>query len=232
MISENWQLRIGNWKPSATAAVIFDMDGVIVDSEPYHERAFRDIFGQMGYGESHGMRFADYYGKSDVALWRDFVARHAPPQPLEELIAWKQRHFLELLKADAPIFDGLPELVLQLGARFKLAVASGSQHAVIDEVLAMQDLRRHFAAVVSVQDVPRGKPAPDVFLCAADQLGLPPRSCCVIEDSVAGVQGARAAGMAVIAITTSFGADALRDAGADHVVERHEEVSRLLLPQV
>ena len=68
------------------AAVIFDMDGVIVDSEPLHERAFLEIFAEMGYAANHGIEFRDYYGRSDRALWEDFIARHRPPQPLAELI--------------------------------------------------------------------------------------------------------------------------------------------------
>src|SRR6185295_5576236 len=191
------------------SAIIFDMDGVIVDSEPYHERAFRDVFAEMGYGETHGFHFPDYYGHSDEALWRDFVAKHKPPQPFAELVAWKQRHFLDILKKDEPIFEGLPDLVEKLAARYRLAVASGSSHPVIDSVLAMKGLRRYFPVVVSVQDVSRGKPAPDVFLRAAELLGVKPVECCVIEDSVAGVQGALAAGMEVIGITNSFSAEKL-----------------------
>ncbi len=211
------------------SAIIFDMDGVIVDSEPYHERAFREIFAEMGYGDSHGVHFPDYYGRSDVALWRDFVAKHSPPQPFDELVEWKQRHFLKILKADEPIFESLPELVAKLAERYKLAVASGSMHPVIDEVLAMRNLRRHFPVVVSVQDVARGKPAPDVFLRAAELLGVSPAECCVIEDSVAGVQAARAAGMSVIGITNSFAREALVHAGATHVVGTYEEIEKLLL---
>ena len=66
------------------------MDGVIVDSEPLHEKAFQVVFEEMGYGQTHGFHFPDYYGRSDKALWLDFIARHSPPQPFDELMAWKQ----------------------------------------------------------------------------------------------------------------------------------------------
>lgn len=211
------------------SAVIFDMDGVIVDSEPRHERAFREVFHEMGYGETHGMDFPLYYGRSDRALWVDFIAKHQPPWSLEELAEWKQRRFLEIIRHEQPIFAGLPELVDQLALRYKLAVASGSFHPVIDEVLGMRNLRRYFPVVVSVQDVPRGKPAPDVFLRAAELLGVPAGECCVIEDSAAGVEAGLAAGMAVIAITNSLSADKL--SRATRVVQTYEQILRLLIEQ-
>lgn len=208
-------------------AVIFDMDGVIVDSEPAHERAFREIFHEIGYGETHGMEFAEYYGRSDRALWLDFIEKHRPIHSLDELAQWKQRRFLEMIKQDQPIFESLPELVEKLSRRYKLAVASGSFHPVIDEVLAIKNLRQFFPVVVSAQDVVHGKPAPDIFLRAAELLQIRTNACCVIEDSAAGVEAALAAGMKVIAITNTLVADRL--SRATHVVASYEEIERLLL---
>lgn len=208
-------------------AVIFDMDGVIVDSEPRHERAFREVFAEMGYAGTHGIEFQAYYGRSDRALWQDFVDRHQPPQPIDELIAWKQRRFLEILREDQPLFADAPGLVADLSASYLLALASGSLHPVIDAVLEMGGLRRFFPVIVSSQDVARGKPAPDIFLRAAERMGVAPGECCVIEDAAAGVEAARAAGMATIAITNSLPADRL--ARADHVVSSYSEIRALLL---
>lgn len=207
--------------------IIFDMDGVIVDSEPRHELAFREVFEQMGYGHSHGMDFTSYYGRSDRALWIDFIEKHKPQLSLDELVAWKQRRFLEILERDQPIFETLPELVERLSRQYRLAVASGSYHPVIDAVLALKDLRRFFPVVVSVQDVAHGKPAPDVFFRAAELMGVRAGSCCVIEDSAAGVEAALAAGMLVIAITNTLPATKLNR--ATHVVSSYEEIDRLLL---
>ncbi len=209
------------------SAVIFDMDGVIIDSEPRHERAFLDVFEQMGYGQTHGIRFQEYIGRSDRAVWLDFIAAHNPKWTLEELTAWKENHLIELIRRDQPIFDGLPELVAKLASHYRLAVASGSVHPVIDEVLAMKSLRRFFPVVVSIQDVTKGKPAPDIFLRAAALLGVEPATCCVIEDSAAGVTAARAAGMTAIAITNSLPAEKL--AHATHIVRTYEEIERLLV---
>lgn len=209
--------------------VIFDMDGVIVDSEPRHEQAFREVFHEMGYGENHGIEFSQYLGKSDRALWVDFIELHKPAHTLEYLTDWKQRRFLEIIQQEQPIFEDLPELLQRLTARYKLGLASGSLHPVIDAVLAMKSLRQFFQALVSVQDVERGKPAPDVFLRAAELLGVATGACCVIEDSAAGVEAALAAGMQVIAITNSLPAERL--ARAHHVVKSYREIDQLLLPQ-
>ena len=216
--------------PSARAprAVIFDMDGVIVDSEPRHEQAFMEIFAEMGYADSHGIHFPDYYGRSDRALWLDFIARHQPPQPLDELIDWKQNRLIDILRKEQPIYPAIPGLVERLAAVYPMAVASGSMHRVIDAVLEMQGLRQHFRSVVSVQDVGRGKPAPDVFLKAAETLSVDPRDCWVIEDSAAGVEAAVTAGMTAIAITNSLPADRLRQ--AHYVVRDYATVEALLLP--
>ncbi|NBR87854.1 MAG: HAD family phosphatase [Verrucomicrobia bacterium] len=213
---------------SKFSAVIFDMDGVIIDSEPRHERAFMDVFEQMGYGQTHGIQFEHYLGRSDRAVWVDFIAKHNPKWTLDELTAWKQNHLIEIIRREQPIFDGLPELVAKVAALYPMAVASGSVHRVIEEVLAMKSLRRFFPVVVSVQDVAHGKPAPDIFLRAAALLGVEPTRCCVIEDSAAGVTAARAAGMTAIAITNTLPAEKLTH--AHHVVRTYEEIERLLLP--
>src|SRR5438132_10016795 len=208
-------------------AVIFDMDGVIVDSEPLHERAFLEVLEEIGYGRSHGIDFPAYYGMSDLVVWRDFMARHRPPQSLEELLARKEEKFTALLQREEPIFDGLPELLEKLSPRYSLALASGSRHPTIDAVLAMRGLRRFFRAVVSSEDVARGKPAPDIFLRAAGLLGVAPPDCCVIEDSAAGVDAALAAGMTVFAITNSLPPEKL--ARATRVVGTYQEIERWLL---
>jgi HAD superfamily hydrolase (TIGR01509 family) len=209
-------------------AIIFDMDGVIIDSEPFHEKVYRQLFEEMGYGDTHGVDFSAYYGKSDQALLTDFIARHQLPHSLEALAALKQSRFIDLIRREEPIFSGLPELVETLASRYRLAVASGSRHPVIAEVLAMKGLRRHFPVVVSVEDVAQPKPAPDVFLRAAHLLGLAPETCCVIEDATVGVTAARRAGMGVIAITNSLPREQLSH--ADRIVESYGEIGQWLAP--
>ena len=208
-------------------AVIFDMDGVIVDSEPRHERAFLEVVHEIGYGETHGVRWADWVGRSDHELWLDFVARHQPAQSLEQLLKMKRDRVVEIIRREEPVFAGLAELVENLSRVCKLGLASGSERPVVEAVLSLQDLRRFFSATVTASDIKRGKPAPDIFLRAAELLGIGAADCWVIEDSKPGVAAARAAGMRVIAITNTHPAHELRP--ATRVVANYAEIERFLL---
>ena len=206
-------------------AVIFDMDGVIVDSEPIHEMSFLELWQEMGYGDNHGIHFPDFYGRSDRVLWETFIEKHHPPQPIEELLGLREEQLVQMLRDKQPIFDGIPTLVRRLAKHLPLAVASGSVHRIINEVLAMRDLRRYFCCTASSEDVANSKPQPDVFLLAAERLNVKPASCCVIEDTVAGVIAGKAAGMTVMGITNTFKSEALGQAGADHVYQSYSAIS-------
>ncbi|MGH7972612.1 MAG: HAD family hydrolase [Limisphaerales bacterium] len=212
----------------APEAVIFDMDGVIVDSEPRHESAFLEVVREIGYADTLQLDFADYVGRSDHELWVDFIARHKPRHTLDELLEMKRRRILEIIRREQPLFEGLPSLVRKLAGAYRLGVASGSERVVVDEVLRLEKLCDSFRCVVTAGDVPRGKPAPDIFLRAAQLLKVSPGDCWVIEDSKPGVSAGLAAGMRVIAITNTHPANEL--GRAHHVVSTYAEIERLLIP--
>lgn len=155
-------------------AVLFDLDGDLIDSEPRHLTAFEEVFAELIPGRAHGLHLPAYIGRSDRAVWDDFIAAHQPAQSLAELTTIKQQRVIQLFHRDQPIFPEVPGLVAALAEKYLLAVASGSVHAVIREVLSLQGLARHFRTVASVEDVGRSKPAPDVFLHAAKKLGVNP----------------------------------------------------------
>lgn len=208
-------------------AVIFDMDGVIVDSEPRHEQAFLDVVNELGFAGRHGLHFADYVGRSDKELWVDFVNRNRPRQPLEELLAMKRQRVIEILRREKPLFPGLTELVQALAPQYKLGLASGSERLVVDEVLRLDGLAQSFRISVSGSDVTIGKPNPEIFLKTARLLGVDPERCWVIEDSKPGIAAGIAAGMRVIAIANTHPPEQL--AHAHHVVTRYDEIRALLL---
>ena len=203
------------------------MDGVIVDSEPRHERAFLEVVREIGDGDNHGFKFADFIGRTDQDLWAAFVARHRPAQTLDQLLAMKRERMLEIIRDERPLFGELPGLVEKLALSYRLAIASGSERPVIEAVLALERLRRFFPVVVSAAEVKRGKPAPDIFLRAAELLEVAPAQCWVIEDSKPGVAAGLAAGMRVIAITNTHPASELTQ--ANKVVTSYAEIGRLLL---
>lgn len=210
-------------------AVIFDMDGVIVDSEPRHERAFLQVVHEIGHGEDHGVEWEHYVGRRDQDLWIDFMARHQPPHSLDELLARKRAHVLEIIRAEQPLFSGLPQLVRKLAERVPLALASGSERQIVDEVLKLDGLRQYFRVTVSGSDITRGKPDPQIFLQTAELLGVAPEDCWVIEDSKPGIAAALAARMRVIAIANTHPPEELQAATA--VARTYVEIERLLLPE-
>ncbi len=207
-------------------AVIFDMDGVIVNSEPRHKQAYLEVCEQIGYGSSHGFIFEDYVGRPDIDLWTDFLNRHRPKQTLDELLRLKRNLIIDWIRTGNPLFDGITDLLKSLSQKYILGLASGSERPVVNEVLKVQNLGRYFRATVSANETTRGKPDPETFLKAAALLNVPPGDCCVIEDSMPGVAAGLAAGMRVIAITNTHPADDL--SRATHVVNTYGEIERLL----
>ena len=180
-------------------AVVFDMDGVLIDSEPVWERVRRKLVA------SYGGRWAD--GAQDrmmgmsTAEWsaylsEDFGLRLAPPRVAELVIAAMAAEY----QAHLPLLPGAVDAVRELSARWPLAVASSAPRSLIAAVLDASGLRPAFTAAVSSEEVPRGKPAPDVYLEAAARLGVPAASCAAVEDSANGLRSAAAAGLAVIAV--------------------------------
>ena len=210
------------------SAIIFDMDGVIVDSEPLHQKAFETLFEELGKKHDHGIVFQDYYGRSDGALLRDFIDKHKLPNELEALSARKLKYFLGYLRERRPVFKELQVLIPELAQRYKLAIATSSDHHVADVVMEISGLGPHFQLIVAREDVRFPKPDPEVYFTTARKLGVRPSTCCVIEDSAHGVRAAKMAGMTCIGLTTSLPPEKL--SRADHIARNYEDVRRLLLP--
>jgi HAD superfamily hydrolase (TIGR01509 family) len=180
------------------AAVIFDMDGVLLDSEPVHEEVAQALLAECGVAAVSG---ATYVGMTTRDSFTRICRELALPHDPAELDARYTARVIPLLRRHAVPLPGVPDVPLALKARgLPLAVGSSSRLDVIEATLAGLGVRSIFDAVVSAADLPRGKPAPDVFLEAARRLGVAPEACVVIEDSEHGVQAARAAGMRCVAI--------------------------------
>ncbi len=181
-------------------AVVFDMDGVLVDSEPLHLRATQATLGARGasYSERDNRAF---FGATDIELLRVLRILFDLPDPTTALVEAKTAHLIALIRAEARPLPGVPDVPLGLRARgVPLALATASRRPVIQAILETVGLGRTFDAVVSGDEVARGKPAPDGFLMAARRLGVPPEQCLVVEDSRNGVLAGKAAGMVVAAV--------------------------------
>jgi HAD superfamily hydrolase (TIGR01509 family) len=180
-------------------AVVFDLDGVLLDSEHVWDEVRETLARERG-GRWHERAQAEMMGMSSVEWSRymhDVIGLAEPP---EEIDAEVVRRLLERYAQELPLVDGAVAAVRGLEGAFRLALASSSNRRVIDAVLAQARLADAFETTVSSEEVARGKPAPDVFLEAARRLGVPAARCAAVEDSGNGIRAAHAAGMRVVAI--------------------------------
>jgi HAD superfamily hydrolase (TIGR01509 family) len=183
----------------AIEAVVFDLDGVLVDSEHVWDAARRELAAERGRPWPEPAT-RDMMGMSSLEWSRYMHDRVGLPEPPEEISAEVVRRLEEIYRRELPLVDGAAEAVERLAERWPLGLASSSNRELIDLVLELSRLARYFRVTISSEEVPRGKPAPDVYLEAARRLGVAPARCAAVEDSENGIRSAKAAGMHVLAI--------------------------------
>jgi HAD superfamily hydrolase (TIGR01509 family) len=201
-----------------TEAVVFDLDGVLIQSEEVWDTV-RERFTREQGGRYDAEIQRAMMGMSSTE-WSRFLHETAgiphSPQQINDAVV---RLMLEAYAEHLPLIDGAIDAVQRLSGTFPLGLASSSNRQLIDAVLAAAGLEQYFAATVSSEEVARGKPAPDVYLEAARRLGVEPTSCAAVEDSHGGIRSAKAAGMRVIAIpNASYPPDDASLAQADVVL--------------
>ena len=207
------------------AAVVFDLDGVIIASE----EVWDEVRGR--YVVERGGRYDAEVQRAMMGMssteWSRYLHEQAGVVDEPEAInAEIVRRMLDAYRERLPLIPGAVEAVRRLAVRWPIGLASSSNRALIDAVLAESGLAPSFRATVSSEEVPRGKPAPDVWLEAARRLGVEPAACVAVEDSHSGIRSARAAGMGVVAIPNPSyppGDDALAE--ADLVLASVEELT-------
>jgi HAD superfamily hydrolase (TIGR01509 family) len=206
-------------------AVVFDMDGVLIQSEEVWDEIRERYVTELG-------------GRYDAEVQRAMMGMSSPewsrylhetagvphePQAINDEVV---QRMLAAYRDHLPLIDGARDAVKRLAGRYPLAVASSSNRPLIDTVLDVAGLAPYFKATVSSEEVARGKPAPDVYLEAARRLGADPHRCAAIEDSHGGIRSAKAAGMRVVAIPNpSYPPDDESLAQADVVVRSLEELT-------
>jgi HAD superfamily hydrolase (TIGR01509 family) len=182
-----------------TDAVVFDLDGLLLDTEQVWDEVREQLVRERG-GRWHDRAQADMMGMSSREWSRylhDELGLEEPPEELNRLVVERME---ERYREALPLVDGAVEAVRRIGARWPLGLASSSNRPLIDLALEEMGVADLFRATVSSEEVERGKPAPDVYLEAARRLGVPPERAAAIEDSGAGIRSAKHAGMRVIAI--------------------------------
>ncbi|HUW07488.1 MAG TPA: HAD family phosphatase [Williamwhitmania sp.] len=183
-------------------AVIFDMDGVIVDSEPLHKEVEREMFTEFGMTISPEQQHR-FTGTSNAGMWAQLKAEFKLPKELGYYVAIKEERYLKALAANGSVslIPGAEELLKSLyNYGVPIALASSSSLTNIDLVLRKFSIGTYFKALASGEEVALAKPNPAVFLLAAQRLGVNPSNCVVIEDSTNGVLAAKAAGMACVGL--------------------------------
>jgi len=194
--------------------VIFDMDGLLVDSEPIQARSFNIVLARYGIHLAD-CDFEELVGQTTEENFRTLKKRFSLPETVEELLAAKEEAYRELVPRELLPRPGAPELVAELAeAGVKLAIASSSPCVDVRLCLDAVGLAERFPTVVTADDVEHAKPAPDLYLLASDRLGLSTDRCVAFEDSGSGVVAATAAGIRCFAVP--------------HIFTKHHDFSRAI----
>jgi len=211
--------------------VIFDLDGVLVDTGWAHKQAWYDLAEKEGFRMSDEF-FYSTFGMQNYQIIPMLLGRDVVADKVNRLSQWKEQRYRELISDKLALPKGAKILLDELKNRgFLLAVGSSAPRDNLNLVLERLGLQDYFDACVTGEEVVEGKPAPETFLKAAQKLVLPPHRCVVVEDAVQGVEAGKAAGMSVVAVTTTRDRAAL--AAADIVAEslgelKAEDFERLL----
>ena len=183
-----------------SGAVIFDMDGVLVDTEPIHMEVEQQIFNELGIRVSLSYH-QTFVGRSSREMWEEIILNFGLPHAVSALSERKREVYLDHLEnlPELPLIPGVRLLLEQLkDQNKKLALASSSAMPNIQYITQRTGLDSFFDIMVSGNDLPKSKPDPAIFIQAAELLNIPPDKCVVVEDAMAGVKAAKAAGMQCI----------------------------------
>jgi beta-phosphoglucomutase len=210
----------------APSALIFDMDGVLVDSEPLHKRAKELAFGKLGIELSEEV-YDSYKGRPDETMLPEILHERGGMERLAELSRLK-REFYESIEHEQQAVPGAVEFVGWAKSRYRIALATSATPRNRGAALERLGIGDAFEVIVDHGRRLRPKPDPEVFLMAMRELGIGAVDCWIVEDSLNGIVAGKAAGCVTIGITTTFDAEKLAAAGADVVIESLAELRRVL----
>jgi sugar-phosphatase len=215
-------------------AVIFDMDGLLIDSEPFWHNAHKSVLRQFGHSVSE-QQLRNVAGKKTIEIARHWCTHYAiVGQTPETITSQIFDMVIHDIQRDGTLMPGAEELIKMLKAQnIIMAIASSSPEVIIDVVVKKFKIAPYMTAIHSATDEGRGKPFPDVFIATATSLTTEPKACLVLEDSLNGVKAAKAAGMKCIAVPEEgYDKEAYEAAKPDLIVESLEEVSALTIKEM
>ena len=213
--------------------VIFDMDGVIVDSEQVYQEIEKKLYDELALpvtSEEHRR----FIGTSERSMWRYMKDKYKFGPKADDMVEEERKRFLELLEDQGriPAMEGIHDLIFMLDQNnIRMWVASSSTRIIIDRVLQNLNIQKYFTGVVSGDEVDSSKPAPDIFLLTAEKAGIQASQCLVIEDSENGIIAARTAGMKVVGLLNPNSGN-MDLSGADKVVKSHAELNISVLQKL
>ena len=210
-------------------AIVFDFDGVLADSEMLHLRVYRELLGPSGVNISTEQYCERYLGSDDEGVFAQVALDYGlmlGDEEIELLIAEKAQRFEALVSSTDVMYPTAAACVRRLAAAWPLGIASGARRSEIELMLRGAGLSDAFRFIVAAGETDRGKPSPDPYLRAAELHQAAPGECVAIEDSHAGLESARAAGMRTIGIGTTYPRDTL---AADVVIDSLDEVTEALV---
>jgi HAD superfamily hydrolase (TIGR01509 family) len=216
-------------------AIIFDFNGVILNDEPLHFRSMRDTVADIGLRINEEEYWNEYLPLDDASCLEKIGRNHSykfSDGERQRLLELKAGYYRRLLQDQYPLFPGAADFVRSAATRYPLALASGARRDEIEGTLQATGLSRYFRVIAGAEDFALGKPHPESYLFALKRLNesldgmngrIQPRECLVIEDSIGGVQGARAAGMRCLAMTNTYPKERLT--GADEIASSFCDVN-------
>jgi HAD superfamily hydrolase (TIGR01509 family) len=193
---------MGDTKKFPFSAVIFDLDGTLIDSEKNYVKSDGQILEKFGIEYTPELR-ERLIGRGIDIFVNILIDEYGVRLTAEELFAMKDQYYLDIARTNTRVFPEMQKLLDVFKARgVPMAIASGSSQKVVDEMLEICKIRDYFSVAISSVKLYPAKPEPDIFLGTAERMGFPPAECLVLEDSASGVAAGLAAGMKVIAIPT------------------------------
>lgn len=209
------------------SALLLDMDGIVIDSEPLHEEAQRAVFRDFDLDVPDSV-LPSFKGMTEVDVFTRIVLDFGRDgADVDTLVAAKERAYRQLLE-EVTLVPGALSFIQSVQGRYRLALTTSSVRADQQFAFAKFDLTPYFETVVTAEDIINPKPHPEPYIRTVERLRIEPSQCLVVEDSLNGVRSALGAGCLVAGMTTSFGTKELEDAGSHFTVDTYDELAARL----